>query len=101
MPTPSVHSVTSPDKDAGLGNWELTKLPRNTRPKATAGHYRILLHRPLGERYMAVTLYAPAIAEAAQPGQFLMLTAARRGRKDPSTTSTHGHILGRCRDRDC
>lgn len=84
MSTPSDAPAATPVKDASIGNWELTKLPRNTRPKATAGQYRILDHRPLGDRYMALTLDAPAIAEAAQPGQFLMLTAARRGEKTPA-----------------
>ncbi|GAB3261469.1 ferredoxin reductase domain-containing protein [Arthrobacter pigmenti] len=64
--------------------WELSKLPRKARPKATAGHYRILEHRSLADRYMALTLDAPAIAQATQPGQFLMLTAARRGQKTPA-----------------
>jgi dihydroorotate dehydrogenase electron transfer subunit len=84
MSTPSDAPAATPVQDATVGSWELTKLPRKTRPKATAGQYRILDHRPLGDRYMALTFHAPAIAEAAQPGQFLMLTAARRGEKTPA-----------------
>lgn len=77
---PTVISV----EDDSAGSWELTKLPSKARPKATAGQYRILDHRPLGDRYMGLTLDAPGIANAAQPGQFLMLTAARRGEKTPA-----------------
>ncbi len=84
MSTPLDTPASMPVKDAPAGNWELTKLPRNSRPKATAGQYRILDHRPLADRYMALTLDAAAIAETAQPGQFLMLTAARRGEKTPA-----------------
>jgi dihydroorotate dehydrogenase electron transfer subunit len=84
MSTPSDAPTATMREGDSFGNWELTKLPRKTRPKATAGQYRILDHRPIGDRYMALTLDAPGIASAAQPGQFLMLTAARRGEKTPA-----------------
>lgn len=65
--------LTARDTDA----WELTKLPRDNRPKVASGNFRIIEHKAIGDRYMALTLDAPAIADAAQPGQFVMLTAAR------------------------
>jgi len=84
MSTPSdAPTVTQVEEDSA-GNWELIKLPRKPRATATAGQYGILDHRPLGDRYMALTLDAPAIAKTAQPGQFVMLTAARRGEKTPA-----------------
>ncbi len=65
-------------------SWGLTKLPAAGRPTPTAGYVRVIAHAPLADRYMALTLHAPRIAATAQPGQFLMLTAARRGEKIPA-----------------
>ncbi|MGO2596284.1 iron-sulfur cluster-binding protein [Glutamicibacter ardleyensis] len=84
MSTTSSVPVLSPDNAPCADGWELAKLPRKPRPRATAGHYQVIDHRPLGDRYMALTLHAPAIAESAQPGQFLMLTAARKGEATPA-----------------
>lgn len=64
--------------------WRLVKLPRNERPAPTAGPVRVLAHERLGDRYMALTLEAPAIAASAQPGQFVMLTAARAHENAPA-----------------
>jgi dihydroorotate dehydrogenase electron transfer subunit len=84
MSTPSDAPTATVRESDSQNAWELMKLPRNARPKATAGHYRILDHRPIRDRYMTLTLDAPAIARTAQPGQFVMLTAARRGEKTPA-----------------
>jgi dihydroorotate dehydrogenase electron transfer subunit len=74
--------LTTPSEDTAA--WELTKLPHGNRPKVSAGNFRIIAHKPIGDRYMALTLDAPAIAQTAQPGQFVMLTAARRREVTPS-----------------
>jgi dihydroorotate dehydrogenase electron transfer subunit len=65
-------------------NWRLVMLPRNRRPTPTAGPVRVLAHERLGDRYMSLTLEAPAIAASAQPGQFVMLTAARADENAPA-----------------
>lgn len=64
--------------------WRLVTLPRNRRPTPTAGPARVITHERLGDRYMALTLDAPRIATSAQPGQFVMLTAARGDENAPA-----------------
>lgn len=83
MSTPSDLPSTTVREHSDDG-WELIKLPPKPRPKATAGPARILKHHPIGDRYMALSLHAPKIAATAQPGQFLMLTAARLNQKTPA-----------------
>lgn len=83
MSTPSDLPTTTVREHASDG-WELIKLPQKPRPRATAGPARVLEHHPIGDRYMALSLHAPKIATTAQPGQFLMLTAARQNQKTPA-----------------
>jgi len=64
--------------------WELVTVPRRTRPKPVSGWYPVIAHAPAAERYMSLTLDAPDIAALTLPGQFLMLTAARRGERTPA-----------------
>lgn len=45
---------------------------------------RVLSQQAIGDRYMALRLHAPGIAATAQPGQFVMLTAARTGETTPA-----------------
>jgi len=65
-------------------SWQLVKLPQIGRPAPTAGPALVLAHERLGDRYMSLTLDAPSIAASAQPGQFVMLTAARSGENAPA-----------------
>lgn len=65
-------------------SWQLVKLPQNRRPTPIAGPALVLAHERLGDRYMSLTLDAPVIAASAQPGQFVMLTAARSDENAPA-----------------
>ncbi|WP_236669665.1 dihydroorotate oxidase electron transfer subunit [Streptomyces antimycoticus] len=62
----------------------MVTLPVVQRPKPTWEHAPVLHHEPLGDRYRALRLQAPKIAISAQPGQFVMLTVARRGEATPA-----------------
>lgn len=64
-------------------NWSLVKLPYRARPVPVSAYMPILDHTPVGDRYMSLLLNAPDIASTAQPGQFVMLTAARPGENTP------------------
>lgn len=67
------------------GPWQVVTLPAPTipRPTPTVHRSRVLEHRPVADRYRFLRLHAPAIAEAALPGQFAMLTVARGGASTP------------------
>ncbi|GAA3229008.1 iron-sulfur cluster-binding protein [Nonomuraea helvata] len=63
----------------------LETLPAGTdlRPAATSHESPILVHRHERDRYWRMILYAPAVARTALPGQFVMITPARRGESWP------------------
>ncbi|MFG3697222.1 hypothetical protein ACGF5C_04775 [Micromonospora sp. NPDC047620] len=58
-------------------------LPPAHRPPPTWHHAPVLRHEPVGDRYRFLRLHAPTIATRAQPGQFVMLTAARADETAP------------------
>jgi dihydroorotate dehydrogenase electron transfer subunit len=65
--------------------WNLVTLPAPRTPRPTPVVHRapVLEHGQIADRYRFLRLHAPAIAERAQPGQFVMLTAARDGESAP------------------
>ncbi len=71
-------------REEAAPTWGLVTVPRRNRPKPVSGWYRVVAHVPAAERYMSLTLDAPDIAALAMPGQFLMLTAARKGERTPA-----------------
>ncbi|MFI5610927.1 dihydroorotate oxidase electron transfer subunit [Amycolatopsis sp. NPDC051903] len=63
----------------------VTPLPATgaDQPAPTWHHAEVLEHRPEADRYQYLRLHAPTIARTAAAGQFVMLTAARRGERGP------------------
>lgn len=53
------------------------------RPKPTSIRATVLDNRPYADRYWYLRLSAPGIADRARPGQFVMITAARRHEPGP------------------
>lgn len=64
-------SMTSLDSIAG------------NRPTPTWVHAEVLANRPHTDRYRLLRISAPSIAATAQPGQFVMITAAREHEPGP------------------
>lgn len=65
-------------------NWGLVGLRRASRPRIRSLDAEVTEHRPLTEHYRAMTVVAPEIASTALPGQFVMLTVARKNRTVPA-----------------
>lgn len=64
--------------------WGLVGLQGTARPRIRSVQANVLEHRPLTEHYRALTVEAPEIASTALPGQFVMLTLARKNRAVPT-----------------
>jgi len=79
-PTPTEETVPAQK----VKNWGLVGLQRTSRPRIRSVHADVIDHRPLTEHYRALTVMAPEIAGTALPGQFVMLTVARRNRSVPA-----------------
>lgn len=63
---------------SGSGHLATMDLPRRDAPQSRyVVRARVETHRHVADRYWFLRLYAPEIALAAEPGQFLMLTIAR------------------------
>jgi dihydroorotate dehydrogenase electron transfer subunit len=66
------------------GSPSLSALPDAISPPVVGGEAPVLQHVAVGPLYMRLTLGSSAIASTAQPGQFVMLTVARRGSDVPA-----------------
>ena len=76
-PTPT-QAPTHPAADSPL-----VVLPRGERPKPVSGLFPIRRHERLTTRYLSIVFEAPVIAQSVQPGQFVMITIAKRGESAP------------------
>jgi dihydroorotate dehydrogenase electron transfer subunit len=75
--------ATSTTGDPLIGRLRL--LPRDSDRRAAPGWLdaKVVRHHATTDRYWMLVLNAPQIADGAQPGQFVMVTPARRGENWP------------------
>lgn len=83
MTTPAAPPVSAKDTAPAQKSWGLIGLQRVSRPRIRSLDAEIIEHRPLTEHYRAMTVVAPEIAGTALPGQFVMLTVARKNQTVP------------------
>lgn len=82
--TPPTAPVPAKETASVQKSWGLVGLQRASRPRIRSLDAEVVEHRPLTEHYRAMTVVAPEIASTALPGQFVMLTVARKNRTVPA-----------------
>ncbi len=75
--------MTSSPPVAAQGAVQLLPRRSDTRASPTWHDAPVAANRHISDRYWALSLHAPTIAAKVQPGQFVMLTAARKHQTTP------------------